>query len=98
MQSDADTPGAGILARLTLILAAILLCWTAGTLSIRADDPTPTPTPPHSWEEWLEVKEEIASPALRRELLALPRILTYIVQPGDTVSGIASRFGLDIDT
>ncbi len=97
MQSDADTPTVGILVRLTLICFAVLLCWTAGTLPLRANDPTPTPAP-HTWEKWLEVEEELASPALRRELLTFPRILTYIVQPGDTVSGIASRFGLDIDT
>lgn len=98
MQSDGGSPTAGSLARLSLIFAAVLLCWATSTLPSWAEDPSPTPAPAHPWEEWLAIEEEMASPALRREMLSLPRILTYIVQPGDTVFGIARRFGLDIDT
>ncbi|MGQ9516895.1 MAG: peptidoglycan DD-metalloendopeptidase family protein [Anaerolineae bacterium] len=98
MQSDGGSSTAGSLARLSLICAVVLLCWAAGSLPIWAEDPTPTPIPAHTWEEWLAIEEEMASPAIRREILSLPRILTYIVRPGDTVFGIAQRFGLDIDT
>ena len=42
--------------------------------------------------------EELACLNLRRELATRPTIITYTVQPGDTVSAIARRFGLTIDT
>jgi murein DD-endopeptidase MepM/ murein hydrolase activator NlpD len=42
--------------------------------------------------------EELNDLALRRELATRPTVITYTVQSGDTVSGIARQFGLDVDT
>ena len=42
--------------------------------------------------------EELIDLARRRELATRPTIITYTVQSGDTVSGIARQFDLDVDT
>jgi murein DD-endopeptidase MepM/ murein hydrolase activator NlpD len=42
--------------------------------------------------------EDLADLDVRREYATQPRLRVYTVVAGDTVSGIAKRFGLDIDT
>jgi len=84
-------------ARLASAGVVVLALWLLATLAAFADPilippaATPAPTPP-------EDADDLANFAMRRQALTRPRLRTYIVQDGDTASGIAARFGLDVDT
>jgi murein DD-endopeptidase MepM/ murein hydrolase activator NlpD len=82
------------LAPAALIALAI---WLLSAFAALADPilipPTPTTTPARPADV-----DDLANLALRRQTMAIPRLRTYVVQDGDTASGIAERYGLDVDT
>ncbi len=75
-----------------------------GTTALAAELPTPTPTP--DWSSLLPPLPERAPQGVARQALlrtiipSRPRyeIIEYTVQPGDTVFGIAEKFGLQPET
>ncbi len=74
------------------LLFILLLSLTLGAPLTAGAQPPPTPSP------WADM-EDLTNVALRRELAHNPlRIRSYTVEDGDTVSGIAHLFGLDVDT
>lgn len=92
------------LLRYAIILAALgLTIGLLPALAAQAAGPIPTRSTPSEGDgyPWAFIDarvEEVADLATRRELATRPTVITYTVQSGDTVSGIAQRFGLTIDT
>lgn len=77
--------------------AMILFLMPLNTIRVHAGEPIHPPAP--LLDGYFDIRiEEVADPYLRRELATRPTIIMYTVRAGDTVSGIAKRFGLTIDT
>ena len=89
-----------------IICAILVLVWPAkNMMPAYASEPPVVPScvtsPNGDGYPWTFIDnriEELADIDTRREVATRPAVITYTVRSGDTVSGIAKRFGLTVDT